>query len=128
MPRGHAEKITADDATERSPARSRPGHRRVRSAPPRAELDDLTDEQWARIDTAAGALDLQVCEDLSGADGGAEDDDTDGRTEEQGAAAGTGAAADTEMPLPVPAADQAAEPAPLPPPSAKRKQTVTSDQ
>ncbi|MFC7934465.1 hypothetical protein [Streptomyces cinereoruber] len=30
-------------------------------------LPDLTDEQWARIDAAAVALDLQVCEDLSGA-------------------------------------------------------------
>ncbi|MFJ3539612.1 hypothetical protein ACIPQA_29610 [Streptomyces sp. NPDC090109] len=30
-------------------------------------LPDLTDEQWARIDAAAIALDLQVCEDLSGA-------------------------------------------------------------
>ncbi|MEU8883837.1 hypothetical protein [Streptomyces hydrogenans] len=30
-------------------------------------LPDLTDEQWTRIDAAAVALDLRVCEDLSGA-------------------------------------------------------------
>ncbi|MFE3126659.1 hypothetical protein ACFXHD_24910 [Streptomyces hydrogenans] len=30
-------------------------------------LPDLTDEQWDRIDAAAVALDLRVCEDLSGA-------------------------------------------------------------
>ncbi|MFE4662551.1 hypothetical protein ACFRFJ_38410 [Streptomyces hydrogenans] len=30
-------------------------------------LPDLTDEQWTRIDAAAIALDLRVCEDLSGA-------------------------------------------------------------
>ncbi|MFG2681299.1 hypothetical protein [Streptomyces sp. NPDC048392] len=32
-------------------------------------LPDLTDEQWARIDAAAVALSLRVCEDLSGANG-----------------------------------------------------------
>ncbi|MFF5456192.1 hypothetical protein ACFY40_33945 [Streptomyces sp. NPDC012950] len=30
-------------------------------------LPDLTDEQWTRTDAAAVALDLRVCEDLSGA-------------------------------------------------------------
>ncbi|MGW9175862.1 hypothetical protein [Streptomyces decoyicus] len=69
-----------------------------------ALLDDLTDEQWARIDAAAIALDLRVCEDLTGANGGGEDDDTDGH----GAVPGIGAVADV-VPLLVPAADQAAE-------------------
>ncbi|MEH0415948.1 hypothetical protein [Streptomyces sp. B21-083] len=32
-------------------------------------LPDLTDEQWARVDAAAVALDLRVCEDLTGANG-----------------------------------------------------------
>ncbi|WP_318199188.1 hypothetical protein [Streptomyces sp. SCL15-4] len=32
-------------------------------------LPDLTDGQWARIDAAAVALDLRVCEDLTGANG-----------------------------------------------------------
>ncbi|MGW0653261.1 hypothetical protein ACWD4T_31460 [Streptomyces umbrinus] len=32
-------------------------------------LPDLTDEQWARIDAAAVALDSRVCEDLTGANG-----------------------------------------------------------
>ncbi|MEV4975391.1 hypothetical protein [Streptomyces scopuliridis] len=32
-------------------------------------LPDLTDEQWARIDAAAAALDIRVCEDLTGASG-----------------------------------------------------------
>ncbi|MER5739969.1 hypothetical protein ABT117_30450 [Streptomyces sp. NPDC002262] len=30
-------------------------------------LPDLSDEQWTRVDAAAVALDLRVCEDLSGA-------------------------------------------------------------
>ncbi|MEY9839500.1 hypothetical protein [Streptacidiphilus sp. EB103A] len=30
-------------------------------------LPDLTEEQWARLDEAAVELDLQICEDLSGA-------------------------------------------------------------
>ncbi|MFJ4700513.1 hypothetical protein ACIP5N_21960 [Streptomyces sp. NPDC088768] len=32
-------------------------------------LPDLTDDQWARVDAAAVALDLHVCEDLTGANG-----------------------------------------------------------
>ncbi|MFG2211967.1 hypothetical protein [Streptomyces sp. NPDC048638] len=32
-------------------------------------LPDLTDDQWARVDAAAVALDLRVCEDLAGANG-----------------------------------------------------------
>ncbi|MFB6437517.1 hypothetical protein ACFCVY_12150 [Streptomyces sp. NPDC056411] len=40
-------------------------------------LDDLTDEQWARTDAAAIALDLRVCEDLTGANGGGEEQDRD---------------------------------------------------
>lgn len=32
-------------------------------------LPDLTDEQWARIDAAVTALDLEVAEDLTGANG-----------------------------------------------------------
>ncbi|MGW2415971.1 hypothetical protein ACWCV5_27925 [Streptomyces tubercidicus] len=77
-----------------------------------AVLPDLTDEQWARLDAAAIDLDLRVCEDLTGANGGAEDDDTGSPSEDRrGAAAGSGAVADV-VALPVPAADQAAEAGP----------------
>ncbi|MGW1833779.1 hypothetical protein ACWCO0_23045 [Streptomyces tubercidicus] len=70
-----------------------------------AVLPDLTDEQWARLDAAAGALDLRVCEDLTGANGRAENDDTDGQGEEpRSAVAGIGAVADAEVPLPAAAA------------------------
>lgn len=67
-------------------------------------------EQWARLD--AIVLDLRVCEGLTGANGGAECEDTGGRDEERrGAAAGIGVVADV-VPLPVTAADQAAEAGP----------------
>ncbi|MGW7620829.1 hypothetical protein ACWGLG_34330 [Streptomyces antimycoticus] len=46
-----------------------------------ALLPDLTDEQQERIDTAARALSLRVCEDLTGAGGTGTDDD--GPTEDR---------------------------------------------
>ncbi len=58
-----------------------PGRHGVRSAPPRAVLRDVTHEQQARLEAAALAPDLRVCEDLTGANGGAEYDDPGGQRE-----------------------------------------------
>ncbi|MFE0379309.1 hypothetical protein ACFW1M_27885 [Streptomyces inhibens] len=66
-----------------------------------ALLGDLTDERQARSDAAAVTLNLRVCEDLTGANGGAEYDDSSGQGEmPRGEVSGIGGAADAEVPLP----------------------------